>query len=390
LTIIFPDALTDKDLALLESHPDVIEGSGTPAVSVDATMEAIEATDMLHEMSSSGLLNVELSGFTLFVTASSSAQGGSSSDPSGSTSSNNASGSLLPIIVGVVAGLLLIIVVVVLVRRRGRRHEKDRRTLAEATMSIPSSQAFHNPIFSAEVAGGSVDTDGHYYDVPGSGPDNGEALYSDLSFNGRGIVLNSDFGQSAADEDGVLENDGYLDVDADPEQYGESTTDGAAHYDAHPAPRKLEMYDNPRPFSTSGQEEFADVSVAEFHHGQLSRPEAERLLLSQNATDGLFLVRDSSSHEDAVAVSYTLRNKVRHYLLRKEGDVWLYDEKPVASAFVSMDEVVALLVSEGKHNLRAPLLVRGTIMDEYMTLSATSSRVRQNPMYTDVTPGEDC
>jgi hypothetical protein len=144
LTILFPDAFTDKDLALLENHPDVIEGSGTRAVSVDATMEAIEATDMLHEMASSGLLRVELGGFALFVTASSSTLGESSSDPSGYTGSNKASGSLLPIIVGVVVVAIVCFVLGIVVTKRWRSR---RRVVSGLSLVVNPERTPHSAPF---------------------------------------------------------------------------------------------------------------------------------------------------------------------------------------------------------------------------------------------------
>ena len=396
MVVTFSDEIRDDDVALIASHPDVIEGKASLSGSIDAMMEGVEATDMLDEMAASGLLNVELQGFSLFVTASSSAVGSpGGSSPSGS-SDNKSSGSLLPIIIGVVAGLLLIVVVIVVVRRRRRHSERDKRTLAQANAATPSSQAFHNPIFSAEMlADDGSDVQGHYYDVPGGAPDKGDGLYSDVSFDGRGIVLNGDYGETTDDGNA----DGYLDVDASmepDESFGsDHDYDNAAHqYDAHPAipVHGVETYDAPRPFSTSGYESTLEVHVAEFHHGRLDRPTAEKMLLAKHAADGLFLVRDSSSYPDAVAISYTLRNKVRHFLLRKDGDRWLYDEKPVASADNSMDDVMAMLVADPKHHLRAPLLVGGGIADDYMTVNAASgadSRIKENPMYTDVT-GVDC
>eukprot|EP00043_Microstomoeca_roanoka_P028953 m.20249 g.20249 ORF g.20249 m.20249 type:complete len:577 (+) comp8840_c0_seq2:116-1846(+) len=99
----------------------------------------------------------------------------------------------------------------------------------------------------------------------------------------------------------------------------------------------------------------ADAVDAEWFHGLISMKNAERLLLSQNAEDGLFLVRSVRSKAGTFVISVAQRGKLHHFPLHKGADGFALQSSPDVK-FASISDLVDYY-RDDEHGLPGPLLI---------------------------------
>ena len=96
--------------------------------------------------------------------------------------------------------------------------------------------------------------------------------------------------------------------------------------------------------------------MADWYHGKLNRLEAEEVLQNNGFTEGLFIVRDSSTAHGDYVLSVVHNASIIHYQIRRRGEDALFSLSEELKVIHGLDELVYYYQNQENSGLQHKLM----------------------------------